>query len=136
MKYDLKGHPRSYKTSFVHYHFSTFVYGPILMKIYMNANITKTQFFHKIIYGLNFHFYVMKKFVIFFTLAHFDLITTLNYVLRTTYVLVFYLFKRSKPLICILSIFLHIYQDIDLPLPELVVFLAWPLLQIFPFSQP
>ena len=35
----------------------TFVYGLILM----NANILKTQFFHKIIYDLNCHFYVTEK---------------------------------------------------------------------------
>ena len=29
-------------------HSRTFVYGPIFMKICMNANIMKTQFFHKI----------------------------------------------------------------------------------------
>ena len=38
------------------------------MKICMNANIMKTQFFHKVIYGLKCHFYVMINFVIFFTL--------------------------------------------------------------------
>ena len=37
-------------------HSSTFVYGPILMKICMNVNIMKTQFFHKC------HFYVIEKF--------------------------------------------------------------------------
>ena len=36
-KYDLKGHPRSY-------HSSTFVYGPILMKICMNPNHEDTIF--------------------------------------------------------------------------------------------
>ena len=41
MKYDLRGH-------FSQNHFSTFVYGPILMKIFMNANIIKTQLIHKI----------------------------------------------------------------------------------------
>ena len=33
----------------------TFVYGPIFMKISMNANIVKTQIFHKIKYDLNGH---------------------------------------------------------------------------------
>ena len=45
------------------------------MKICMNANIMKTQFFHKILYDLKFHFYVMKKFCDIFTLRSFDLIT-------------------------------------------------------------
>ena len=44
MKYDLKGHSRSYKTTFMPNHSSTFVYGPIFMKICMNANIMKTQY--------------------------------------------------------------------------------------------
>ena len=38
-------------------HSSTFVYGPILIKICMNANIMKTHF------SINlYHFYVMEKF--------------------------------------------------------------------------
>ena len=48
---------------------STFVYGPILMKIGMNANIMKTQFFHEIIYDLKYHVYDMEKFCDFFTLT-------------------------------------------------------------------
>ena len=43
IRYDLKGHPRSYKTKFMANSSSTFVYGPILMKICMNANFMKTQ---------------------------------------------------------------------------------------------
>ena len=46
MKYDLKGHPRSYRPPLCQNHSSIFVYGPILMKICMNSNIMKTQFFH------------------------------------------------------------------------------------------
>ena len=42
MKYDLKGHIRPLLCQ---KHFSTFVYGPILMKIFIIANIIKTQFF-------------------------------------------------------------------------------------------
>ena len=38
---------------------SLFVYGPILMKICMNANITKKYFFHKL---FNVTFYVIEKF--------------------------------------------------------------------------
>ena len=34
---------------------STFIYEPILFKISMNANIVKTQFFHKIKYDLKGH---------------------------------------------------------------------------------
>jgi hypothetical protein len=41
--------------------FSAFVFGPILMKILMNANIMKTQFFHKL-YIYDMKFYVMEKF--------------------------------------------------------------------------
>ena len=33
-------------------HSSILFYGPILMKICMNANVMKTQFFHKIIHDL------------------------------------------------------------------------------------
>ena len=36
-------------------HSRTFVYGPIFMKICMNANIMKTQLFHKIKYDLRGH---------------------------------------------------------------------------------
>ena len=42
-------------------HSGTFVYGLILMKICMNANIMKTQFFHKKIFDLKCHFYVIDK---------------------------------------------------------------------------
>ena len=34
---------------------STFMYEPILIKIYVNTNIIKTQFFHKMKYGLRGH---------------------------------------------------------------------------------
>ena len=40
---------------------SSFVYGPILRKISMNAIIMKTQFFHKIRYYWKCNFYVMEK---------------------------------------------------------------------------
>ena len=60
MKYNIKGYPRSYKTTFIQNHSSTFVYGPILLKISMNANIIYTQFFYKF-YDLKSHFYVMEK---------------------------------------------------------------------------
>ena len=36
-------------------------YGPILMKICLNAKIMKTQFFHKIINDLKSHFYFMME---------------------------------------------------------------------------
>ena len=62
MKHYLKGHLRSYKTTF-RLNSSTFVHGPILLKIYMNANFMKTQFFPKVIYyyDLKCHFYVVEK---------------------------------------------------------------------------
>ena len=44
LKYDFKGHLRSYKTTFMQKSYSTFVYGPILIKNCKNANIMKTQF--------------------------------------------------------------------------------------------
>ena len=50
------------------------------MKICMNANIIKTQFFHKIIYALKCNFYFWRNLVNFFTLKPSDLITTLTYV--------------------------------------------------------
>ena len=56
-------------------HSRSLVYGTILMKICMNADIMKTYFFHKIIYDLKCYFYVMKEFLDFFTLRPFDLIT-------------------------------------------------------------
>ena len=65
VKFDLKGHPRSLlckKKS------RTFVYGPILIKICINANIMKTHFFNKIIHDLKCYFYVMEKFCNLFTL--------------------------------------------------------------------
>ena len=46
-------------------HSSTFVYGPILMKICMDANIMKTKFFHQIIYDLKCTFMLWRSFVIF-----------------------------------------------------------------------
>ena len=62
IKFDLKGHPRSLlckKNS------RTFVYGPILIKICINANIMKTHFFNKIIHDLNVTFMLWKSFVIY-----------------------------------------------------------------------
>ena len=41
MKYDLRGHPRSYEPTLCQNHSSTLVYGPIFRKISM-----KTQFYH------------------------------------------------------------------------------------------
>ena len=46
MKYDLKGYQGHIIPPLCQNHSSTFVYGPILMKIGINANIIKTQFFH------------------------------------------------------------------------------------------
>ena len=81
MKYDLIGHPRSSMNIFMPNLSSTLVNWPILMKICKNANIKNTQFFHKIIYDLKFHFMLWRRFVFFFTLRPSDLITTLTYVL-------------------------------------------------------
>ena len=47
-------------------HSSTFIYGSILIKICMNANIMKIQFFHKIIYDQKCHFLLWRSFVIFY----------------------------------------------------------------------
>ena len=58
-------------------HSSTFVYGPILMKIYVNVNIMKTHFFHKI-YDLKCHFNIMEYFCDFFTERPSELIKTLT----------------------------------------------------------
>ena len=57
---------------------SLFVYGQIVIKICMNANIMETQFFHEIIYDLKYNFYIMEKFYDSFTLRPCDLITTLS----------------------------------------------------------
>ena len=51
--------------------FSTFVNGPILIKIYINANIMKTQFFHK---PWPVTFMLWRSFVVFLTLSPYDLI--------------------------------------------------------------
>ena len=47
IKYDFKDQQRLYKTTYKPNHSGTFVYGSILIKIYMNSNtnIPKTQFF-------------------------------------------------------------------------------------------
>ena len=60
-------HDISIHTNFHQNNSSTFVYGPILMEICMNANIMKPQFFHKIIYDLKITSYVMERFCDFFT---------------------------------------------------------------------
>ena len=62
--------------------FTTFFYGLILIKKFMNANIMKTQFFfYKIIYDLKYHFYV----IYFFTLRISNQITNLTYVLMDNF---------------------------------------------------
>ena len=75
---------------------STFLYGPTLMQICMNAKIMKTQFFHKIIYDLKCHSYVREKFRIFFSLRPSDLFSILTYVLMDNFVLVSYIFYRKR----------------------------------------
>ena len=72
MKYKLKGHSRPLLCQ---NHSSAFVYGPILMKICMNANIMKTYV----------PFMLWRSFVILFTLRPSDLITTLTYVLMDNF---------------------------------------------------
>ena len=82
-------------------HSSTFVYRPILMKIGMNANIMKTDFFHKC------HFNVMEKLCDFFTLRSSNLITNLTYVLMDNFVLA--LFSLSFTLSLSLYLSLNMY---------------------------
>ena len=86
MKYDLKGHPRSYKTTLCQNYSSTLVYRKILIKNCMNANNMKTQyFFHYIIYDLKCTFMLWRSFVFFFTLRPSDLNTTLTYVIMDNF---------------------------------------------------
>ena len=66
------------------YHSSTFVYGPILMPIYINANIRMIPFFHKI-YDLKRHFYAIEQYCDFFTLRPSDLNKTWTYVLMDNF---------------------------------------------------
>ena len=75
MKYDLKGHIRPLLCQ---KHSSTFVYGQILMKNFMNANNMKTQF-NIFQYDLKCYFMIWRIFVIFY------LITTLNYALMDNF---------------------------------------------------
>jgi hypothetical protein len=79
MKYDLKGHPRSYKTTFMQNHSSTFVYGPILMKICMNADIIKMQYMTWIVT------FCFGEVLWIFLLRPSDLITNLTYVLMDNF---------------------------------------------------
>ena len=67
MKYDLKGHIRPLLCQ---KHSSTFVYGQILMKNFMNANIMKTQF-NIFQYDLKCHFMTWRIFCDF--LLNYDL---------------------------------------------------------------
>ena len=104
MKYDLIGHSRPYKTTFMHSNSSTFVYEPNLMKIFKNDNM-ETIFFNKlymtwnglgnISYNWNYMsrnymkcYWAPKMSLLcheevlwFFTLRPFDLITKSTYVL-------------------------------------------------------
>ena len=59
-------------------HFSIFVYGLILMKICINANIMKALFFHSNHIWPEMSLYVIEKFFDLFTLRPPDLITTLT----------------------------------------------------------
>ena len=91
MKYDLKAHLRSNKTTFKPKSFYTFVYGLILIKICMNATIMKTQFFIKLyVYDLKYQFYFMEKFCYFFTVRPSELITTLTNILIDNFYTLFF----------------------------------------------
>ena len=71
-------------------HSSTFISEPILIKIYMDANIMKTPFFINLyIYGLKCHFMTWSIFAFFFTLRPSDLIATVNYVLMNNFCFIF-----------------------------------------------
>ena len=60
-------------------HSSTFVYGPILMKICMYANIMKINLFHyTYVYDLKCTFMLWRVFVIFVNLTPSDLNTILT----------------------------------------------------------
>ena len=78
MKYDLKGHSRSYKTTLMPKSLQHNRLWTDFDENLQNANIIKTQIFQKIIYDLKFHFYVMEKFCDYFTLRPSGLITTLT----------------------------------------------------------
>ena len=56
--YDLKDHPGHMIPLLCQNQSSTFVFGPILMKIFMNANIMNIKSFNK------YHFYYIEKFCV------------------------------------------------------------------------
>ena len=55
VKYDLQGHWRSEKGTFMLNLSITFIYKQITMKIYINVNLMKTQFFYWLKYNLRSH---------------------------------------------------------------------------------
>ena len=101
IKYDLNGHARSVRPLLCQNNSSTFVYGPILTKICMNAVSMQSQFFPKIFMIWNVTFMLLSDF---YTLRPFDLITTLTYVLMDNIVLVFRYFDIIKWLIAKVTI--------------------------------
>ena len=66
--HDLKGHPRSNKTTFMPKSFKKIRLWTDSDEIGMNANIMKRKLFHKC------HFHVMEKFCEFFTLRPANLV--------------------------------------------------------------
>ena len=78
MKYDLKGHSRSYKTTFMP---KSFWHIRLWTDFDMNVNVMKTQY---MTWKVTFMFW--RSFVFFyFTLRPSDLITTLTYVLKDNF---------------------------------------------------
>ena len=58
MKYELRGHQRSHKGTFLFknlLYMYIFISNLILSKLYMNANIIKTHIFHELKYDLKVH---------------------------------------------------------------------------------
>ena len=100
MKYNLRGHPRSYKTTLVakiilaHSFMDRFWWKFVWMLISWRHNLFMKLFINE----LKCHLYVMEKFCDIFTLRPSDLITTLTYVLMFKYCPCFLDYFRSKDL--------------------------------------
>ena len=71
------------------------------MKVCMNANIIKTQFFHKC------HSYAIEKFSDFFILTPSDLITTLTYILMDNFCPCFIILFMNMIKVVRLSHYIH-----------------------------
>ena len=104
----IKGH---IKTLLCPYQSNIFVYGPILMKICMNAYIKKTQIFHKC------HFYLMEKVCDSFTLKPFDLISTLTYVRMDNFCPCLHIILQYYIGYIIVMILLNFSANFNLPSP-------------------